>query len=59
MEDLFKKDCIRTFTGKYVNLVDPDPDTICIEDIAHSLSMQCRDAEYIDLVISKAEGNEK
>lgn len=33
------KNCIRTFTGKFVNLLDPDPDTIVIEDIIHALSL--------------------
>lgn len=37
-ENLYTPDCIRTFSGKYVNLFDPDPETICIEDIAHSLA---------------------
>jgi hypothetical protein len=41
-EDLFKIDCIRTYTGQYVNVVDPKPETIIIKDIAHSLSLQCR-----------------
>lgn len=39
---LFKPNCIRTFTGQYVNFIDPDPDTIVIEDIAHALSNMCR-----------------
>ena len=42
IENLYTPDCIRTFTGKYVNVFDPDPETICIEYIAHSLSFQCR-----------------
>lgn len=33
---------IKTFTGVWVNLVDPDPATIFIEDIAHALSQICR-----------------
>lgn len=41
-ENLYITDCIRTFTGEYVNVFDPDPETIKIEDISHSLSMQCR-----------------
>lgn len=41
-ENLYKQDSIRTFTGKYVNVFDPDPETICIEDIVHSLSNICR-----------------
>lgn len=31
-------DCIRTASGVYINVFDPDPDTILIEDIAHALS---------------------
>jgi len=34
--------CIRTSTGKYINYTNVNPDDICIEDIAHALSMQCR-----------------
>lgn len=33
---------IRTYTGKMINVLDPDPALICIEDIAHALSNQCR-----------------
>lgn len=33
---------IRTSSGKYFNFIDTDVDMIDIEDIAHSLSMQCR-----------------
>jgi uncharacterized protein len=33
---------ISTFTGKYIDTRDPQPDQICIEDIAHQLSMQPR-----------------
>jgi hypothetical protein len=35
-------DWIQTFTGKQFWPLDPRPDEICIEDIAHALSMQCR-----------------
>jgi hypothetical protein len=41
-ENLFEPGCIRTFSGKYIDPLNPNPDLICIEDIAHSLSMQCR-----------------
>ena len=34
--------CIETFTGKYINCGNPRLDDICIEDIAHGLSMECR-----------------
>lgn len=32
----------QTHTGLKFWLTDPKPDTICIEDIAHSLALQCR-----------------
>lgn len=35
-------DYIRTFTGKKFYPMEPDPDAICIEDIAHALPMICR-----------------
>lgn len=41
-EDLFTKDCIRTYTGKYIDVFNIDPSLICIEDIAHGLSNVCR-----------------
>jgi len=37
-----KGDWIETFTGKQFYVLDPRPEDICIEDIAHSLSQQCR-----------------
>jgi hypothetical protein len=33
---------IQTYTGLQFWPLDPDPDDICIEDIAHALSMKCR-----------------
>jgi hypothetical protein len=42
MENLYTPNCIRTFSGQYVNVFNPDPETINIEDIAHALSFQCR-----------------
>lgn len=33
---------IMTFTGRLIDLADPQENDICIEDIAHSLSLQCR-----------------
>jgi 5'-deoxynucleotidase YfbR-like HD superfamily hydrolase len=38
MENLYTPDCIRTYTGKYLNLKNPNPEDIVIEDIAHALS---------------------
>lgn len=33
---------VQTVSGRLVDLIDPDPASIAIDDIAHSLSMQCR-----------------
>lgn len=33
---------VQTFTGKLVDYLDPNPETICIEDIAKGLSQECR-----------------
>jgi len=54
-ENLFAGDCIRTFTGKYVNVFDPDPNTLVIEDIAHALSMQCRFGGHLPYFYSVAQ----
>jgi hypothetical protein len=35
-------DWFQTFTGKQFFFRDIDPDTICLEDIAHALSLLCR-----------------
>lgn len=35
-------DWMQTFTGKRFKPLRPDPKLICIEDIAHALSMECR-----------------
>jgi hypothetical protein len=37
-ENLFEPHSIRTFMGHYFSYVKMDPETICIEDIAHALS---------------------
>ena len=33
---------VHTHTGKKFHFLNPHPDEICIEDIAHSLSLKCR-----------------
>ena len=33
---------LRLFSGVLFDVLDPDPALICIKDIAHSLSLQCR-----------------
>jgi len=45
-ENLFFKDCIRTYTGKYLNVRDPQPDQIDIIDIAVGLSRMPRFAGH-------------
>jgi len=40
--EIIPKAGIVTYTGKIVTPLNPDPETICIEDIAHSLANQCR-----------------
>lgn len=43
---LLPKAEIRTYTGKVIDIFNLDPDQVCIEDIAHSLAMQCRFLGY-------------
>lgn len=54
-ENLYTPNCIRTFTGKYVNVFEPTVDMICIEDIAHALSNQCRFGGHLPNYYSVAE----
>lgn len=54
-ENLYTPNCIRTFTGKYINPCAPDPAQICIEDISHSLSMQPRFGGHLPIFYSVAE----
>lgn len=46
---------IITFTGHYIDLLDPDPSRICIEDIAHALSNLCRFAGHTNHFYSVAQ----
>jgi len=54
-ENLFTKDCIRTFTGLYMNVFEPTPEMINIRDIAHALSMECRFSGHLPNFYSVAE----
>ena len=38
----FFENWTQTYTGKQFRLMNPTQDSICLDDIAHSLSMQCR-----------------
>lgn len=54
-ENLFTPNCIRTYTGLYMNVFEPAPEMICIEDIAHSLSMQPRFGGHLPIFYSVAQ----
>lgn len=45
-------DCITTYTGRHIDPVNPDPDMICIEDIAHALSLICRGNGHVQTFFS-------
>lgn len=46
---------IRAVSGVYVNVFDPNPDTLLIEDIAHALSMNARYGGHSPVFLSVAE----
>ena len=48
-------DWIQTFSGKQVWPLEPDMESLCIEDIAHALSHQCRFAGHTRKFYSVAE----
>ena len=45
---------INTWSGRIVDLADPKPEDICIEDIAHALARICRFAGHTDRFCSVA-----
>jgi len=47
--------CIRTSSGIYIDVFEPTEDMISIEDIAHSLSHQCRYGGHLPVFYSVAE----
>lgn len=55
MEKLHTGDAIRTFNGHYIDVFDPQPGTIDIEDIAHALSQVCRFAGHTPKFYSVAQ----
>jgi len=46
---------IVTYTGKIFDLLNPKPEMVCIEDIAHSLAYQCRYTGHTRLFYSVAQ----
>lgn len=44
-----------TWSGKHFHLWDAKPEEVCIEDIAHALSLQCRFNGHVDRFYSVAE----
>lgn len=53
-ENLYTHQCIRTHSGEYVNVFNPMPETIKIEDIAHALSRQPRFGGHLPVEYSVA-----
>jgi len=51
----YEEHFITTYTGKKIHYLDPQPDEIDIEDIAHSLSMTCRFSGHCKKFYSVAE----
>lgn len=54
-EILTSKYCIRTFSGLEINVFEPTPEMICIEDIAHALSNMPRFAGHTKTFYSVAQ----
>lgn len=48
-------DWIQTFTGRRFWPLDPRPEDVCIEDIAHALSLKCRFGGHCTRFYSVAE----
>lgn len=46
---------IVTYTGKLVEPLNPDPETICIEDVAHALANSCRFTGHVRSFYSVAQ----
>jgi len=54
-DDLFHGSSIETYSGIHVTPLDPKPEMIRLEDIAHALSQQCRFAGHCKKFYSVAE----
>jgi hypothetical protein len=49
------KGSIRTYSGMYVNFINPDPETFIIEDIAYALSKEQRFGNHLPVRYSVAQ----
>jgi len=49
------KGCIRTNSGLFINVFDPRPEMLCIEDIAHGTAFQPRFAGHLERHYSVAQ----
>lgn len=53
--NVYTENSIRTYTGKVFDITVLDPDSICIEDIAHALSNTARFGGHLDKMYSVAQ----
>jgi hypothetical protein len=54
-ENLHAVRSIRTISGQYVNVFEPNSETLLIDDIAHALSNQCRFGGHLPRFYSVAQ----
>ena len=54
-DTIYTENSIRTYTGKVFDLKIMDPDSICIEDIAHALSYTARFGGHLEKMLSVAQ----
>lgn len=54
LQHLYTPGCIRTYSGHYLDILNPQPEHICIEDIAHALAHQPRWAGHTPIFYSVA-----
>lgn len=54
-ENLYTTDCIRTHSGLYMNVFQPTPEMINIDDIAHSLAQMPRFGGHLPIFYSVAQ----
>ncbi len=57
-EFTYEECCTKTYTGKYINVFKPRAEDICIEDIAHGLSIACRFGNQLPEFFSVAQHSE-